>query len=610
MIGGKWRRSFERKSPQMTEATSAATGGSKRRFRLILIKPSHYDDDGYVIQWFRSVMPSNSLAALYGLAIDAAKRQALGHDVEIDVLPIDETNTRIRPKQIIADMARHGEFGLVGLVGVQSNQFPRAMDIARPLRAAGVPVVIGGFHVSGCLSMLPGIQPDLQGAIDLGISLFAGEAEGRLDDLLRDAANATMKPVYNYLNDLPAIEGAPIPFLLAEHVKRTAGKYSTFDAGRGCPYQCSFCTIINVQGRKSRRRSPDDVERIIRENWAEGTRRFFITDDNLARNKDWEIILDRIIALRDEGISVSLMVQVDTLCHKIPNFIEKCGKAGVTRVFIGIESINPDALIAAKKRQNKITEYRNLLLAWKSIGAVTYAGYILGFPTDTPETIRRDIAVVQRELPVDMMEFFILTPLPGSEDHQILFRKGIAMDPDMNSYDTEHACTAHPLMSKETLEAVYRSAWDAYYTREHMETILRRAAATGVRLGPLPGTLLHFALFARWEKTHPLQGGIFRLKYRGDRRPGLPRESAWSFYPKFAFELAQKAAVVAAAALHLYGLKNRIKADPNRLAYMDAAITPVTEEETGTLGLFTNSDAARHAVEHERKVKELTARAA
>ena len=235
-----------------------------------------------------------------------------------------------------------------------------------------------------------------------------------------------------------------MPFLLRKHVKRTAGNYSTFDAGRGCPYQCSFCTIINVQGRKSRRRSPDDVEHIIRQNWAEGIHRFFITDDNLARNKDWEIILDRIIQLRtEENIGVSLMIQVDTLCHKIPNFVEKCAKAGVTRVFIGMESVNPDTLIAAKKRQNKITEYRKLLLAWKAVGAVTYAGYILGFPNDTPESIRRDIAIVQRELPIDMMEFFCLTPLPGSEDHQILYRKGVAMDPDMNKYDTEHPVTAH-----------------------------------------------------------------------------------------------------------------------------------------------------------------------
>ena len=229
--------------------------------------------------------------------------------------------------KIIARFKRHGGFGLVGLVGVQSNQFPRAMDIARPLRAAGVPVIIGGFHVSGCFSMLPDVQPDLQEAIDLGIALFAGEAEERLDVLLRDAAGGKLQPIYNYLNDLPSIESAPVPFLLRKHVKRTVGNYSTFDAGRGCPYQCSFCTIINVQGRKSRRRSPDDVETIIRQNWAEGIHRFFITDDNLARNKDWEPILDRIIKLRNEdGISVSLMIQVDALCHKILNFVEKCAR--------------------------------------------------------------------------------------------------------------------------------------------------------------------------------------------------------------------------------------------------------------------------------------------
>ena len=578
----------------------------RRRFQLILIKPSHYDDDGYVIQWFRSVIPSNSLAALYGLAIEAAQRQVLGPDVDIDVIPIDETNTRIRPKKLIAQIRARGGFGMVGLIGVQSNQCSRAMDIARPLRAAGIPVVIGGFHVSGCLSMLPGIQPDLQEAIDLGISLFAGEAEGRLDSLLRDAVNGELKPIYNYLDDLPAIQGAPTPFLLAKHVKRTVGNYSTFDAGRGCPYQCSFCTIINVQGRKSRRRSPDDVERIIRQNWAEGITRFFITDDNLARNKDWQIILDRIIKLRDEeNIRVTLMIQVDTLCHKIPRFVEKCGKAGVTRVFIGMESVNPDTLLAAKKRQNKITEYRNLLLAWKSIGAVTYAGYILGFPNDTPESIRRDITIVQKELPLDIIEFFILTPLPGSEDHQILYRKGVAMDPDMNDYDTEHAVTAHPRMSKETLEAVYRDAWASFYTPEHMETIMRRAGATGVLMGSLPGTLLHFSMFTKWEKVHPLQGGLLRLKYRRDRRPGRPIESVWKFYPKILWESAQKLSVFLSAAVRLERLKRSIRRDPNRAAYTDQAITPVTADETDRLELFNQNDAARQAVRHERNVREL-----
>ena len=167
-------------SPVSEPIVKDVSAPPRRRFELILIKPSHYDDDGYVIQWFKSAMPSNSLAALYGLARDAEERRALGDDIEINVTAIDETNTRIKPRKLIRKISRNGGFGMVGLVGVQSNQYPRALDIARPLRASGIQVVIGGFHVSGTIAMLPVLTPDLQEALDLGISLFAGEAEERL----------------------------------------------------------------------------------------------------------------------------------------------------------------------------------------------------------------------------------------------------------------------------------------------------------------------------------------------------------------------------------------------------------------------------------------------
>ena len=370
------------------------------------------------------MIPSNSLAAIYGIAADCAERRVLG--AEIDIVAIDETNTRVDMPALLARIRRHGDFGLVGLVGVQSNQYPRALDIARPFRKAKIPVVIGGFHVSGCLSMLDGRAVDLDACRDLGITIFAGEAEGRLDQVLCDAADGRLAPVYNFIKDLPAIQDTPVPFLPKRYLKRTLGLSTTFDAGRGCPYQCSFCTIINVQGRKSRYRSPDDVERLVRLNWAAGVHKFFITDDNFARNKEWEAIFDRLIWLREKnGVPLGLMIQVDTLCHRIPNFVEKAKQAGVTRVFIGLENINPDNLAAAKKRQNKITEYRKMLLAWRAQGILTFAGYILGFPADTAETIRRDIAIIQRELAVDALEFFCLTPLPGSEDHQSFGTKAL-----------------------------------------------------------------------------------------------------------------------------------------------------------------------------------------
>ena len=88
-----------------------------------------------------------------------------------------------------------------------------------------------------------------------------------------------------------------------ERVNRTIGMIASFDAGRGCPFLCSFCTIINVQGRKSRYRTADDIETLVRANHANGIRYYFITDDNLARNRNWESIFDRLIALRQEGLN-------------------------------------------------------------------------------------------------------------------------------------------------------------------------------------------------------------------------------------------------------------------------------------------------------------------
>src|SRR4029079_13642479 len=105
----------------------------------------------------------------------------------------------------------------------------------------------------------------------------------------------------------------------------------------------------------SRSRSPDDIEKIVRANVAQGLNSFFMTDDNFARNSDWESLSDRLIKLQEEGIRIHFIIQVDTLCHKIPNFIEKCAKAGVRRVFIGLENINPDSLVAANTRPNKIS---------------------------------------------------------------------------------------------------------------------------------------------------------------------------------------------------------------------------------------------------------------
>ena len=307
-------------------------------------------------------------------------------------------------------------------------------------------------------------------------------------------------------------------------------------------------------------------------------------------------------------MDIKFIIQVDTLCHRIPNFIPKAGRAGVARVFIGLESINPESLLAAKKRQNRITEYRKMLLDWKSVGTTTYAGYILGFPSDTPESLLRDIEIIKRELPLDLLEFFCLTPLPGSEDHLNLFKKGVEMDPDLNKYDLEHVLTAHPQMSKPQWEALYQQAWSAFYSDDHIETLLRRATATGISAGKTLFLLMWFygSVFA--EKVHPLQGGYFRLKSRRDRRPPLPLENPLIFYPRYVAELAVKHAHMARVIWKFARIRSALRRDPHAKEYMDQAITPVAEDELETLEMFGINDSAKAAVTKARREEQARAR--
>jgi hypothetical protein len=176
------------------------------------------------------------------------------------------------------------------------------------------------------------------------------------------------------------------------------------------------------------------------------------------------------------------------------------------------------------------------------------------------------------------------------------------MDPDMNKYDVEHVVTAHPKMTQEEWEGAYQSAWGIYYTDDHLETIVRRAYASGINIRSLMPVLFWFSSAVAIEDMHPLQWGIFRLKYRRDRRSGLPLESPFVFYARYAADIARKVAVVAKRWRHLKSIVRKVEADPHAKLYWDEALTPVADEDSDHMELYTQNEAARTAVERERRV--------
>ncbi len=502
-----------------------------KRLQLYLIKPSRYDDDGYVVRHWRGVLPSNTLACLAGLTEDLRQKKAFGPSLKIKLHLLDETVEHIPVGRICRSHRNRHTKTVVCLAGVQTNQFPRAVDLAREFRHAGLTVMIGGFHVSGALELSPEIPAEVQELLDLGVTVVKGEVEDTWGDLLRDTLTDNLEPLYDFVSRKPDLYDQPLPIVRKDYLRKfVASNFGTIDCGRGCPFECGFCTIIHVQGRKVRYRSAERIAAAVRDNYLQrGVNFYFFTDDNFARNKNWEPIFDLLIHLREkEKIPVSFMMQADVLSWKIPNFIEKARRAGCLNVFIGMESINPDNLKATGKNQNHVDEYPQLIEAYRSREISVHASYIIGFPNDTPESVRRDLDYLENEVRPDHVSFFMLMPLPGSKDHMEMVRRGEWMNPDYNLYDSDHPVTRHPHLKDGLWTELYHEAWHSFYSLENMKKVLQRSSQRNYW-----NNLVRFMWCKnsiQTEKRHPMMCGLFQLKKRKDRRPGYPVQGWWEFF--------------------------------------------------------------------------------
>ena len=510
----------------------------QKKIKIVLIKPSKYDDEGFVIRHFRGVLPSNTLACLSSLTLDVAKQGLLGAETELTVELIDDTVQKIPIKRIIQSNRLPYRRTVVALVGVQSNQFPRAADLARKFRAGGLQVLIGGFHVSGMLALSEGITPDIQELIDLGVTVVKGEVEETWGDILRDAAEDKLKALYDFLDCKPDIYAQPLPTVDRKYLKRfIISNFGTIDCSRGCPFNCSFCSIINVQGKEMRVRSPELLAESIRENYRRHRLRFyFFTDDNFARNRCWKDVFAMLIRLREEEhIPLHFMIQVDTQSHNIPGFVQMAKQAGCTQVFIGMESINPKNLKAAGKTQNNVQDYKNLISTWHDAKIATHVAYIFGFPFDTPESIQEDVRRLQNELGVEQASFFMLTPIPGSRDHARMVQNGEAMNQDLNLYDSFHETIHHPNFAPGELFASYEKAWRSFYSLEYMKDVLSKANPENY--WNIFFDFIWYKNSALIEGGHPMIHGFFRVKDRTDRRPGFAVESRFKHLARRSREL-------------------------------------------------------------------------
>src|ERR671918_712059 len=514
---------------ELTSRRDAVPIGHRlEKFRIVLIKPSKYDDDGYVIRFCKGVLPSNTLNVLHGLTDDVKARHVFG-ELPIEVTTFDETAEKVPVKKIISWNRQPGTKLLICLVGVQTNQFPRALDMARLFRSEDITVIIGGFHTSGTINMLGEQEPDIQELVRESICVVSGEVEGKWELILADFLHGELKPIYSFAQDLQSlvdIGSSPLPKTSPKTMEHFAyPSFGTADTSRGCPFACSFCTIINVQGRKMRERSPQSIAAMMRRNYRDhGVSFYFFTDDNFARKKLWRETFEEIIKLREEGLDVTFMMQVD-LARKPKDFVSLAAKAGCTQVFIGMESVNPQNLESEGKKQNKVEEYRSIIKEWHDAGVLVHTGYIIGLPWDSTEQVAADVRFLMNEVGPDQASFFMLTPLPGSHDHREMKKRGEWMDPDFNKRDSFHATIELPRMSSDEWTEAYEDAWQTFYSKEYMTKVLARWTNHPKAYWNLMSVFFWYKNAALIEKQHPMVAGFFRLKDRKSRRPGFTVDS-------------------------------------------------------------------------------------
>jgi radical SAM superfamily enzyme YgiQ (UPF0313 family) len=369
-----------------------------------------------------------------------------------------------------------------------------------------------------------------------------GEAEspGALAGILRDAVDDSLKPIYD-IAEPPDLAAAPLPRPDHEYLRHfKARQMATLDTSRGCPFNCSFCTIINVQGRRMRSRDATHMLEAIEKSYREGIDFYFFTDDNLARSPVRDELLDGLIALRGRGLDIHFMMQVDVRAHAIPGFTEKAARAGCYMAFIGMESVNPDNMEATGKVQNDAADYPAMVEAWHRAKVLVHVGYIIGLPHDTRDSVRRDIDALMNKVKVDEATFFMLTPLPGSKDHRDMVDACAPMDADLNNFDSLHETFRHPRMAPGQWLTAFREAWHTFYSKENMINVMFRTCRE--RYWLMLWTFMWYR-YSILHNTHPMFTGLVRLKDRLHRRSLFPREGRLRYGWRRVQELLDEARV-------------------------------------------------------------------
>lgn len=473
-----------------------------RPLRVVLVKPSKYGLDGRVERFTRGFMPNSTLPHL------ASMTPARVGGVPLEVHAVDEyVETDLGYLRLLEPALDRDT--LLALVGVQSHQLHRALDLAAYARHHGVHhVVLGGPHAMTC---------DTSVLQERGVSFALAEAELVWPRILTDALAGELRPVYGAAArwaetvDPPALVPPP-----ERSLRRYAVQMLGVYPARGCPYRCNFCSVIKIAGRRMRSQPVETTLATLRAAKAAGILLVMFVTDNFNKYAEAPALLEAMIA---ERLDLPFFVQCDTQVVRQPGFVELLGRAGCYQMFVGVESFDRAQLRDAKKPQNHPETYAEIVRLCAAHGIGSHFSNIIGFPTDTEATIRAHLGTL-RALGPDVASFYVLTPIPGTEQYDDFLARGLITEPNLDRFDATCPVWRHPHLAPARLQALLFDCYREFYA---LPDALARSARWFWRKRGSGNVLLKIAVAAysflcrlsAHHGRHPMAGGTFPVRRDG-----------------------------------------------------------------------------------------------
>lgn len=460
--------------------------------RVVLIKPSKYAPDGFVERFRRGFMPNSTLLHIKSMTPSVVN----GRPVTVET--VDEYT---RPDLDYLDRLRPEHCTLLALVGVQSHQMHRALDLAALARSRGVPhCVIGGPHPMTC---------DTSEVRGRGVSFAVSEAELVWDAILRDADAGELAPVYGegqrWQQRLdPPVLSPPSAEELRRYVVPMVGIYPA----RGCPFNCNFCSVVKIAGKQVRSQPVETTLATLVAARAAGARLAMFTSDNFNKYGEVRTLLEAMIERR---IGLPFTAQCDVQLGRDEALIALLARAGCVQVFVGVESFDRAILKAARKTQNDPTKYSDLVRLCHRHGITTHFSNILGFPEQDEAAIAEHLRVLRAMRPY-LASFYVLTPIPGTDQYEDFRRDGLIEETNLDRFDATNAVWRHPRIAPRRLEQLMFQGYRDFYSTRHVlsQTFGHRWNAPWF----VHGVGIGYAAFARHaarRAMHPMAGGLWRV---------------------------------------------------------------------------------------------------